>query len=125
MRLYLSCRWIIGCPPSSPVGCLLIIEPIHHDSEREAFSHFSLNHGFRHFPQLCGTDCKLLCWFFRHKFPELTLGNHLNRCSHLRRNNEYLSYVLTHPSTKFLALRNLDCLCDAVLILKYVVATDR
>jgi len=49
--------------------------------------------------------------------PRLTIaGNHLNRCSHLRQNNEYLSYVLTHPSTKFLALNNLDCLCDAVFL---------
>jgi hypothetical protein len=42
------------------------------------------------------------------------IGNHLNRCAYLRQNNAYLSYVLRHPSTKFLALKNLDCLCDSV-----------
>ena len=48
------------------------------------------------------------------KSHELTIGNRLDRCSHLRPNNEYLSYVLTLPSTKFLALHNLDCLYDPV-----------
>lgn len=42
----------------------------------------------------------------------------MNRCSHLRQNNEYLSYVLTDPSTKFLALYKLDCLCETVPSLK-------
>jgi hypothetical protein len=42
------------------------------------------------------------------------LGSRLNRCTHLRQNNEYLSYVLTHPSTRFLPLKDLSCLCDAV-----------
>ena len=99
--------------------CLSHTFAAHHNSELSSGSSFCVNliiaphnvHGY--LSKIRRSDSKLLCWFDI-RFIRLIVGNKLNRCSHLRQNNEYLSYVLQDPSTKFLALHNLDCLCDPV-----------